>query len=150
MKAATSNAETADRLSRRRARVLLASGILFIGLQVNYFAAEGNLSRTVDHIKISAWLVWALALLIVLASGGGLFRRRGLRSLMDDEVTRVHRRTSFAAGFWASVAAAIGVYLTSMFATVSGREASHIIITAAVGSALIAFAWLERRSLGDG
>ena len=150
MEARTSNVETVDRLSRRRARVLLASGILFVGWQVNYFAVEGNLGRTVDHVKISAWLVWAVALLVVLATGGGLMRRRALRTLMDDDVTQAHRRTSFAAGFWASVAAAIGVYIAAMFENISGREASHLIITAAVGTALIAFAWLERRALRYG
>jgi hypothetical protein len=143
-----SDVEEAERLVRRRARMLLLLVILFLSWQGDYFLADGALGRTVDHVKVSAWLVWAIALLAILATGGGYFRSRAVRALMDDDTTRHHRLTAFSFGFWASVGAAILVYALSMFATVSGREASHLIISAAVGASLLSFVWLERRALG--
>lgn len=145
-----SDIEEADRLARRRARLMVMLVVLFLSWQADYFLGYGNLSRTVDHVRLSAWLVWALALLLILATGGGFFRRPEVRALMDDETTRDHRRTAFSFGFWASVSAAVLVYILSMIETVSGREASHIIISAAVGASLLAFAWLERRALKTG
>jgi hypothetical protein len=145
-----SDVELADRLARRRARVLRVSALLFVIWQVNFFVVPGNLDRTVDHLRISAWLVWAVALLLLLASGGGLLRRRSLRPLMEDEVTKAHRRSAFSVGFWAAVGTAILVYFLTMFEPVSGREACHLIITAAVAGALLTFATLERRALKDG
>jgi hypothetical protein len=147
MSDARSNVEEADRLVRRRTRVMIVMVILFLSWQADYFLADGSRGRTVDHVRLSAWLVWALVLLLILATGGGFFRRRELRALMEDDSTRDHRRTAFSAGFWASVAMAVLVYILSMIETVSGREASHLIISAAVGASLIAFSWLERRAL---
>ena len=146
----SSDVERADDLARRRSRVLMAVAVLFVAWQINYLAGDGNLARSPDHIKISAWLVWALALLVVLATGGGLLQPRALRRLMEDEGTKANRRSGIVAGFWAFVAAAVGVYVATMFISVSGRSAMHIILTAGVGVALIAFALLERRSLQDG
>jgi hypothetical protein len=150
MAARESDFEAAERLGRRRVRLLWILAVIFIGWQVNFLLAEGNLSRTVDHVKISAWLVWAVGLLLVLATGGGFFRPARVRALMEDELTRANRRLGFTAGFWGAVTAAVLVYILSMLTTVSGREASHIIITAAVGTALLAFGWLERRALKGG
>jgi protein-S-isoprenylcysteine O-methyltransferase Ste14 len=139
--------ELADRLTRRRARVIAISVIFFLCWQVNYFLTPSSLGRNIDHFKIAAWLAWALVLLLLLATGGGLFRRREIRALMEDDSTRDHRRTAFSTGFWAALAAAILIYVLSMVEPVSGREASHLIISAAIGGALIAFAWLERRAM---
>jgi protein-S-isoprenylcysteine O-methyltransferase Ste14 len=147
MNEARDNVELADRLTRRRARVIAVSVVLFLSWQVNYFLTPNSLGRNVDHFKIAAWLAWALVLLLLLATGGGLFRRREVRALMEDDTTRDHRRTAFSTGFWAALGAAILIYILSMIEPVSGREASHVIISAAIGAALIAFAWLERRAM---
>jgi hypothetical protein len=143
----TSDVERAHGVGRRRARIFAVQAVLFISWQGLYFSGpEQDPLRTVSAVKLSAWFVWALLLLFLLATGGGLVRHRKLRGLLNDELTRRNRTTGYVAGFWAAAAACIGLYLVGMFEPVSGREAIHIILSAGVGSALLAFAILERRS----
>src|SRR3712207_6168822 len=97
-----SSVETADRLTRRRARIMPVFAILFLTWQANYLALPTPSGRAVDQVKIAAWLVWALALLALLATGGGRFRSKEVRALMNDESTREHRRSAYACGFWAA------------------------------------------------
>jgi hypothetical protein len=148
--AGRSAVDIADRLARRRARLLPMFAILFLAWQANYALMPDQAARPVDHVKIAAWLVWALALLLVLVTGGGLFRSKAVRALLNDESTREHRRTAYAYGFWAAVGCAVGLYAVQMFEPVSGRVAVHLIVTAAVAAALLAFGILERRSFADG
>jgi uncharacterized membrane protein len=145
-----SDVETADRLSRRRARLLPVLAVVFLSGQAIYAIGPDDPARTVDQVKVAAWLVWAMALLFLLASGGGLFRAKGVRALMEDETTRANRNSAYAIGFWIAVATAIGIYALTMFDNVKAREALHIIVTAAVAAALITFGVLERRALKDG
>jgi hypothetical protein len=73
-----------------------------------------------------------------------------VRALMNDELTRENRRTGYAFGFWAAVGSAIGLYAVALFEPVSGREAVHIVLTAAIAAALMTFGALERRQLRNG
>jgi hypothetical protein len=144
------DAETADRLTRRRARVLVASAVLFIGMQGVYFGRLGE-DRVVDQVKISAWLVWAVALLLLLATGGGYFRSAKVRALLNDESTQAHRADAFRWGFWAAMAGAVLLYGLTMYdPTTTAREAIHLILTFGVGVAILRFGLLERRAARDG
>jgi hypothetical protein len=145
-----SSVDVADRLARRRARILPVFAVIFVAWQANYLALPPESGRAVDHVKIAAWLVWALALLVLLATGGMGFRSREVRALLNDESTRENRRTAYAYGYWAAVGSAVGLYGVGMFEPVSGREAVHVVVTAAVAAALLTFGALERRSLRDG
>jgi hypothetical protein len=144
----TEDVERAERLGRRRARIFAVQSILFISWQGLFFsrAAEASM-RTVDTLKISAWFVWALALLFVLATGGNLLRGRKVRALLNDEFTRRNRTQAYVAGFWAAAISAIGLYLVDLFDVVTAREAIHAILSAAIAAALITFAVRERRAL---
>jgi hypothetical protein len=144
-----SDVERAHGLGRRRARVFAVQAVLFLGWQATYFsgAAEDPM-RMVSAVKLSAWFVWALVLLLLLATGGGFLRHRGLRGLLNDELTRQNRTRAYVAGFWVAAAACIALYLIGMFEPVSGREAVHIILSAGTGAALLTFAILERRTAG--
>jgi magnesium-transporting ATPase (P-type) len=144
-----SDIETAERVGRRRARMLPVMALLFIALQAQYWSMPEAATRPVDQFKVAAWLVWALALLVLLASGGGLVRRRRIRPLLNDESTRAHRRTAYTYGFWAAVGTLVGLYVVTMFEPVSGREAVHVTLSVAVFTALMMFGMLERRALRD-
>jgi cation transport ATPase len=144
-----SAAEVADKLVRRRARLIPVFLVLFLGWQGNYALLPAHPDRPVDQLKIAAWLVWALALLLVFATGGGFFRGKAVRALINDETTREHRRTAYVFGFWAAIACSVLLYAVEMFEPVSGRDAVHLIITAAVSASLLVFGVLERRSLRD-
>jgi len=145
-----SDIDTADRLSRRRAKLLPALAILFLSGQVIYALGPHGASPSVDQLKVAAWLLWAAALLFLLATGGGPFRSREVRALMDDETTREHRGRAYAVGFWIAVATSMGIYLLTAFDGVKPREALHIIVTAAIAGALLTFGYLEHRAHRDG
>ena len=146
---AKSDFEIAERLSRRRARMLPVLGIYFLAGQF-FFFRQAAASEPIAHFKISAWLVWAIVLLLALAFAGGQFRGARIRALVEDEVTRANRLRGYAAGFWGGALAAIALYILTMFEPVTGREAIHLILTATVASALIRFGTLERRALSYG
>ncbi|HZF95315.1 MAG TPA: hypothetical protein VEZ20_10650 [Allosphingosinicella sp.] len=145
-----SDVEMADRLSRRRSRMIPVLALLFISGQVLYFGNMTEPMRTVDTVRISAWLVWALALLLLLATGGGFFRKKSVRALMEDDVTVQNRSRAVAFGFWTAMLAAVTLYPFAMAQNVTAREAVHIIVTFGIGAALLRFAMLERRALRDG
>jgi hypothetical protein len=145
-----SDIERADQLSRRRSRMLPVLAIFFLAGQAIYFSGPDVPTRDVDQFKVSAWLVWAVVLLALLGTGGGLFRGRAVRALMEDESTAANRLRAYSVGFWSASGTAVGLYVVSMFERVSGREAIHIILTAAVAGALLMFGMLERRAHRDG
>lgn len=141
----------ADRLSRKRARMLPILAILFLSQQITYFAtvnAPGP--HTAEKLKISAWLVLSVILLAGLATKGFWFQPKAVRDLIDDENTRANRLIATRAGFLASMTAAILVYIDTMFDTVSGREAVHFIMSVGIAVALICWGVLEKRAHQDG
>lgn len=138
--------EAADRIGKRRARIFFLQGLLFLMWQANFFSSlPAGPMRTVDHFKISAWFVWVLALLLLLATGGTLLRRPALRVLLNDELTRQHRTTAYVWGFWAAMGAGVALYVVNLFEPVSGREAIHVVLSLAIAAAILTFARLERR-----
>jgi hypothetical protein len=146
----SSDIETADRLTRRRARMLPFLAIIFLTQQVSYFAEADARVRMVDHVKVGAWLLLSVVLLLALATGGFWFKPRNVRALMDDEVTRANRAEAFRIGFLITMIAGIALYFLDQFVPVSGREAIHVLVTVGIATALIAFGALERRALRDG
>lgn len=141
--------EAADRLSRRRRRGLWASAVLFVlwqGVFYTWGAPDRAPLRHVDELKVSAWVLWCLAIMLLLATGGGLLQRRHLGRLMNDEVSTTNRQAGQRFGFWAAMAAAVGVYVAEFLVRLSTHDAIHIIMTAGLGGALLRYALLERRS----
>jgi hypothetical protein len=142
-------AESAEKLSRRQARILPQLAIIFLAQQATYLNTPAQSGRLVDHVKIAAWLLLSLVLLAVLATGGAWLRPKAVRELVNDESTRAHRQASLVYGFWAAMASALALYVLDMFEPVSGREAIHVILSIAIAAALIRFGMLERRALRD-
>lgn len=147
-----SDTETAERLSRRRARLWPVLAAVFVAQQAAFFASTtpDDLSRTVDHVKISAWVLLSLMLVGLLWSGGFLKYRKSVRTLLNDEVFYANRGAALSLGFLFAMLAAIALYVWGMFAPVSLREAIHIIVTAGICAALIRFGLLERRAHAGG
>ncbi len=140
--------EVAERLSKRRARLVTVLALLFVGQQVLFvgkaeeFGILGE-ARAVDAVLISAWLVWAAMLLLLLGAKGGLFYNAKVRALIDDESTRAHRSAALAAGFWTMSVSAVALYFLSFYQPVNGRAMLHILLSAGVGVALLRFGRLE-------
>jgi hypothetical protein len=146
----SSDIETADRLTRRRARMLPFLALIFVTQQISYFVEADARVRMVDHVKVGAWLLLSVVLLLALATGGFWLKPRNVRALMDDEVTRANRAEAFRIGFLITMAAGIALYFLDQFAPMSGRETIHILVTVGIATALIVFGALERRALRDG
>lgn len=141
--------ERADFLSRRRARVFIALAVIFISQQAAFFSDHGT-GRAVDHFKIAAWLVLSVLLLLALSTGGEWFKGSALRELMNDEVTRGHRRRAMQVGFLAAMLTCIALYFVAMLGALTAGDAIHIVMTMGIGTGLLSFAVQERRALRHG
>ncbi|MEO8177080.1 MAG: hypothetical protein ABI626_10540 [Sphingomicrobium sp.] len=145
-----SNVEQAERLSRKRARMLPVLAVVYLTQQASFFADSPAAGRSVDHVKIGAWLILSLVLLLAISTNGFWFRSREVRALLDDESTRANRLTATSAGFFAAMLAAILLYLVDQFEPIATRETIHIILSVGLAAALIRFGMLERRAHSDG
>lgn len=139
-------AEQAERLSKRRARLMPMLAVIYLGQQVSFFAAL-DADRAVDHLKVGAWVVMSLALLLALISGGGLARKREVREMINDETSRAHQADALGVGFVVAMVTAITLYVLSTATAISAREAIHLIVSLGLAVALIRFGWLERRAM---
>jgi hypothetical protein len=141
--------EIADRMSRKRAVVVAAAAAAFLAVQVVarpfFVAAPDAASPT----QVNFWALNALVLLLALATGGGLLNRRQLRVLVNDEISRAHRRSAIIAGYWVAMAAAMGLYVLQGYHAFTGREVVYIIVSSSLLVALFAFSYLEYRAHGD-
>jgi len=143
-----SESEEAERLSRRRARMMPLLAVFVLLQQIVFFAEDGV--RTVSLVRSGAWLVLAAVIVAALATGGFWFKPKGVRALMDDEVTRANRASALTLGFVVAMAMAIVLFALETFApgSASTREAIHLIVTFGLVAAMIRFGLLERRALG--
>lgn len=137
--------EQAEYLTRRRARVMPFLFIVLASQQVAFVG--GNDGSGPGHVKVAAWLIMSVSLLLLLLTGGGLARSKEVRALLNDETTRTHRARALSIGFVTTMATGIGLYALSLFTNLPGRSAVHVMMTAGIGAALIAFTVLERRAL---
>jgi hypothetical protein len=142
------SAERIEALQRRRTRLMWMQGLFFLIWQANFFAFDEQPAGDgpVGHVKVSAYVVWAIVLLAFIATGGGYLQSRQVRAILNDESTVEHRRTAMVTGYWVTMMAAIGAYLASLFRPLTAGEVIHIVLTAGVAAALINFAVLERRA----
>jgi len=141
-------AEQAERLSRKRARMWPILGIIFLTQQAIYFA-QTDTERAVDVVRISAWLLLSVVLLLALATGGGWIYSREVRERANDDVTRANRDQAFRIGFFASMIGCIALFFLSLFEPMSGREAVHIVLTIGIAAALLRMGFRERRAQRD-
>ena len=141
----TSTVDRAERLGRRRARMLPFLAVIYISQQASFFSTPDS-GRPVDHVKISAWLVLSLILLLALATNGAWFQSKEVRALMNDEVTRANRSKAMTLGFLFAMAGGMALYFLYQFEQFTAREAIHIILSLGLGAALVRFGMLERRA----
>ncbi len=139
----------AETLTIRRARVTTILGVFFMVSMLTSLGTDVPLSRP-ETVKLGAWVVWAAALLMLMSVGGGLFRGKTVRGLMNDDTTIENRRSAMVTGFWVTVLSAFTLYAISLYEPISGRDAIRLLLSAAIGSAAIRFGVLELRSLKSG
>jgi MFS family permease len=142
--------EQADYLSRRRFRLLPFMVILFMSQQAIGLSHLDDGMGNVEHLRLTAWLLFSALLLATLFTGGFWSSRKEIRALIDDEGTRENRRRALGTGFVATMLTGVAAYVISFFEPLGGREVAHLMIMVAIGAALLAFSHAERRALRDG
>ncbi len=144
------DAETAENLVYRRARMMPLLAVIFIAQQGSYFIGtrmdDGH--RLVNYVSIGGWIAMSTVLLVGLATGGW-FGGPAVRALINDESTRANRAEAFRFGFLATMIGAIGLYLVSLLEPLGAREAIHVLVTIGIAVALLRFGLLERRALNQ-
>ncbi|MDP1630003.1 MAG: hypothetical protein Q8L66_01115 [Caulobacter sp.] len=148
-KSGASLIERAEHLQRRRTRIIWIQGLLFLLWQGSFFSARpefGEPLRRVEQLQVGAYIVWALVLLALLATGGGLFRGRAVRELANDEVTRAHRRSAFVWGYWGLILACLGLYVVALLEPLGLMDVVHGLLSVGLVLPMMRFVFLERRS----
>ena len=146
MTATKSDAELADHLSRRRARMLPVLALFFI-IQQSAYWSNPPAERAVDHVRMGAWAAMALVILFAVSTGGSWLRKPEVRAMVNDEQTRANRSAAMSAGFVASMLAGIALYVLQGAVQLTAGEAIHLIVSAGLIVLLLRFAMLERRGL---
>lgn len=142
-----SDADLADRLGRRRARLLPVLGLFFIIQQMAYLSNPPQ-ERLVDHVRIGAWVAMSLVILFAVLTGGFWRRSKAVRAMVNDELTRANRSRAMEAGFVAAMVAGIALYPFKGVMALTAGEAIHLIVSAGILVMLMRFAMLERRAYG--
>lgn len=138
--------EKADRLSRRRVRVLNVV-MIFFALQSARSPVDLPF-RNVDHFAHFAWLAMALVLMLVLSTGGMWLRDPAVRALANDDVTRANRADAMEWGFTAAISVAIAGAVIASFTAMPALFALRMVILVGLFVAVMRFVGLERAALG--
>ena len=133
----------AERVQRRRARLFPVLGTLLIVANAALLRGEA-----LSMAGAAGWVCVFLGSALLVLSGG-LWPGR-LRRLAEDETGRANRRWGVVVGYIASFSCACGLYVASLWVSMTAHEALQIVLTTAVGAPLIAFGITEQHSLGDG
>lgn len=133
----------AERLDHIRAALAPVLGLLV--LFANQWLFFGRAWDKVAPLQLGLWLGLMLFVLSLVLTGGTWLMPRALRELLDDEATRVSRMFAIATGFVAAMLVTLLVFVAAPFAPISAQRAAHIILTAALGMALVMFGLVELR-----
>ncbi len=142
--------EIADQDSRKRAIVVAAAALVFLAVQLIAHPFFGAGPDTAHRLTPRAmWAINAVVLLLGLATWGGLLNHRGIRALVNDEVSRSNYQTAVVAGYWVAMTAAMGLYLWPSVESFTARTAAYIVVTSSIVVALLTFSYLEYRAHCD-
>jgi hypothetical protein len=143
-------AQKAERLSRKRARMLPFLAVIYLSQQATFFTALDPAAHdTARYVKTAMWLVLTLLLLAGIATRGFWFADAQTRTLIDDEHTRSNRMEGMRLGFVVGMLSAVGTVILAMFEPVRANEAAQLVLSLGIGAALIRFGMLERRAYRD-
>ena len=140
--------DQAERLGRRRARLLVIVGLLLLTQQVSYFVLWNRAAlplRTVELVYLAGWVFLALACLFALTTGGGYGYGPQVRALVNDESARANRASALAAGFGAAMLTGVALFVVASLEPTDARLALHLVVTIGLAAALLRFGALERR-----
>lgn len=141
-----SDAEKAEKLSRKRAVMFAIMPVFLLIQQFSYVAGESY--RFIDGFRIGVWVTLASAMALALITGGYWFRKRSIRTLMEDKSTIAHRASALSWAFSVSVTTGIALFILADVMPMSERAAINLVVTLGIVAGMFRFAQLERRALG--
>ncbi len=145
-----STASEADRLSKRRARILPFLAVIYLTQQASFCSALNmGEAGSAYGVKIAAWAVLSLVILMALVTKGFWFKPQAMRDMIDDENTRANRLEAIRLGFIVAILSAIGCYFVDRFEPLATGETVQVILSLGLGAALVRFGMLERRAHRD-
>ena len=145
----TSRIDAADRLSRKRAIGAAVAALVFVAIQLIAPPFFVDKRESLRDSQALLWLVNALILLALLATGGGLVYNRAERRRLNDELSLTHPRSAGMGACGSARAAADVLFQVPALAAFTAREAAYLLLTPSIAGALLAFAFLELRSHRD-
>jgi uncharacterized membrane protein len=139
-------ATLAERLVRRRTRLMPVLSIFFVIQQAAYFSHPDG-GRLVDKVRMGGWVAMSAVILLLVTTGGFWFRARKVRQVLEDESTRAHRASALSLGFVVSMLTAILLNVLQGALGSSAAEVLHLVVSAGLVTALLRFTFLEWRAL---
>jgi len=136
------------RIEDRTTRILISSGAMFALWQIGYlmlFMPRDGAPRRVDIVAGIAFVAWSGALLMLLATGGGAFRARAVREILDDELARSQRARAYQNAFWVMILVTLAAYAAAQFVHLDARLLAHATLSTGVLVAVATVAFLRRR-----
>src|SRR3954466_10687041 len=115
--------EKADRMGRARSRMFFVLAMVFFAGQSMYFTSSP--ATRDSHARIGAWLILVILILLLLATGGFVFRGRKVRDLLNDETFRLKRLAAKATGFWVTIITVLLMIRQPIFDPMTFNEAIH-------------------------
>ncbi len=143
-------ADGLERASLARRVVLMVMASAFLVWQVPHMdmfeRLAGDSHGVARSLSTFGFLVWIAALVALLYSGRLLARRLSseARAALEDELVAWNRGRAFTIGYAVALIAAAVMFAISLYQPVSGADAAHVVLVAAVVAPMYAFAVLER------
>lgn len=138
--------ENAEKASNRRSRVLYALAVVLLMVQGIVLRAMQQQQlhgfRLVDQVQITAFALFAFALMVAVLTGGRWARRH---PVLNDELVRANRASALRLGYIAVMTALLALFVGSEFKLVETADYMPIVITLGAVIPAIRFALLERR-----
>jgi hypothetical protein len=147
------SAELIDRLQRRRTIGVMLQGLLFVNWQLLFLPMLWPSTWSggpFDLVRVVAYPLWPALMLAFIASGGGFILSREVRAVLNDETTHAHRRRALEFGFWGAMAGALAGYGLSLAGAATPLAVAHLVLSAGLAAAMVAFAALELRAQANG
>ena len=144
----------AEYWGRFRNRAVFASVLLFLASQGFFYTTSWRLAGGEGKVAFSlydaTWAIWSLLLTLFLATGGGFFKAKGFRRLLNDEVSIANRQAGRSLGFFMMIGTALGIYglklVPSLAPPITLDDAIHGVVTVGISAAMLRYGWLERQA----
>ena len=140
-----SGINNAEGLLRMRTRVIAVLAVIIMGLQGAVLAATEQITlnggRTVDQVKVGAFVFMALALMLFILTGG---RRARRFPELNDELVRANRASALKLGYASLMLVLIGVYVAMLLTPLDISKFMPLFIAFGIVVPALRFALLER------